>query len=169
MTAGWWLAALLASAGHADASEPAAPVAAAPVTSLSAWHGNWKGDGVAFGQKAIATLNLGPALDGGATRLDYRLMVDGTPPVRYFAQALYRVGAKGRVSGSWSDSRGQNRPVAGQIGANLWAVHRGSAESEIGRSTYVLEADRSLIVSDSVLQADGGWRAFATLRYRRNR
>lgn len=164
---GWSLAALLVLTGPAAGHAPAAGVAAAPAASLSAWHGSWTGEGTAFGQKATATLELGPAMDGGATRLDYRLTVDGTAPMRYFAQGIYRVDAKGGVTGSWSDSHGQNRPVAGQIGANIWAVHWGSADSEIGRSTYGLEADGALIVSDSVLQPDGSWRVFATLRYRR--
>lgn len=162
---GWGLAALLVLSGPVAASPPAAEVVATPAASLSAWHGSWVGEGMAFGQKATATLEL--AMDGAATRLDYRLIVDGAAPMRYSAQGIYRVDAKGRVAGSWSDNQGQNRPVAGQIATNLWAVHWGSADSEIGRSTYALEADGTLIVRDSVLQPDGSWRVFATLRYRK--
>lgn len=164
--AGWSLAALLVLTGPAAVSAPAG-VTGAPAASLSAWHGSWIGEGTAFGQKATATLELGPAPGGSATRLDYHLVVDGAALMRYSAQGIYRVDAKGRVTGSWSDSHGQNRPVAGQIGANIWVAHWGSAVSEIGRSTYDLEADDRLIVRDSVLQPDGSWRVFATLRYRR--
>ena len=162
------LAALLALPDPAEAGAPASQVAAAPAASLLAWHGDWVGEGTAFGQKATATLTLEPVFAGGATRLDYRLAVDGAPPIRYFAQGLYRVDGRGRITGSWSDSGGQNRPVAGRIDANIWAVHWGSADSEIGRSTYVLGPDGSLSVSDSVLQQDGVWRVFATLTYQRN-
>lgn len=165
--AGWSFAALLALSGPAAVSAPVAEVAAAPAASLSAWHGSWIGEGTAFGQKATATLELEPAPGGGATRLDYHLVVGGTAPMRYFAQGLYRVDGKGHVTGRWFDNHGQNRPVAGQIGADIWAVHWGSADSEIGRSTYDLEADDRLIIRDSVLQPDGSWRVFATLRYHR--
>ncbi len=48
-------------------------------------------------------------------------------------------------------------------GGRIW----GSADVEIGRSTYVLDESGRLLVSDSVLQEDGGWRVFAVLRYTR--
>ncbi|MBL8648907.1 MAG: hypothetical protein JNL35_00695 [Sphingopyxis sp.] len=48
-----------------------------------------------------------------------------------------------------------------------WWTHWGSADVAIGRSTYALGKGGTLTVSDSAPRADGGWRAFATLRYRR--
>lgn len=53
--------------------------------------------------------------------------------------------------------------------ANLWSNNWGSADVEIGRSTYALETADLLVVSDSVLKDDGRWRVFSTLRYRRNK
>ncbi|HMO74039.1 MAG TPA: hypothetical protein PKD99_12250 [Sphingopyxis sp.] len=156
MTPAAWLAPLLAAAA------PAAAPAEAP--ALAAWHGNWAGEGMAFGRPATATLEIGPAPDG-ATRLAYRLTVGGAPA--YGAEGLYRLDAKGRVAGSWTDSTGRTRPVAGAVAADLWWTHWGSADIEIGRSTYALEAGGVLRVRDSVLQADGGWRLFAELSYRR--
>jgi hypothetical protein len=168
MIASGWLAALLLVAASAAADPPAAPTETSTAAPLASWHGQWAGEGTAFGQQARATLTIGPALGGGATRLEYALAIDGAQPVRYFAQGLYRVDAKRRVSGDWTDSYGRHRPIGGWLEERLWTVHWGSADSEIGRSTYALEGDGSLRVSDSVLQPDGSWRVFAMLRYRRS-
>ncbi|HET6523491.1 hypothetical protein [Sphingopyxis sp.] len=158
MTAlGWAAAALLAS-----------PAPAAEPSSLTAWHGSWVGEGEAFGQPATATLEIA-AGEGGAATLAYRLSIARTPPLTYSAEATYAVDAKGRVSGKWTDSTGRARAVAGGVNAAKWWTHWGSADVEIGRSTYVLEEGRRLLVSDSVLQEDGGWRVFAVLRYTRKK
>ncbi|QCB53187.1 hypothetical protein E5675_01170 [Sphingopyxis sp. PAMC25046] len=156
MTAlGWAAAALLASA---------APAAGAP--SLAAWHGSWVGEGEAFGKPATATLEIAPG-EGGATTLAYRLRIERTPPVTYSAEASYTVDAKGRVRGKWTDSTGRTRAIAGGVNAAKWWTHWGSADVEIGRSTYVLKEGGRLLVSDSVLREDGSWHVFAVLRYTR--
>ena len=152
----WWAAAALVA--------PAAPAVEAP--SLAAWHGSWVGEGEAFGKPATATLDIAPGA-GGATTLAYRLSIAGTPPVAYSAEATYAFDAKGRVRGKWTDSTGRTRAVVGGANAAKWWTHWGSADVEIGRSTYVLEASGRLVVSDSILQDDGSWRVFAMLRYAR--
>lgn len=157
MTPVWWMAALLA---------PPAPAAApAEAPSLAAWHGDWVGEGEAFGKPATATLVITPGAEG-ATRLAYELTIAGSPPVRYAAEASYTLDAKGRVRGSWTDSYGRTRPVAGGVTGTIWWTHWGSADVEIGRSIYALGEAGTLTVSDSILQQDGSWRVFATIRYR---
>lgn len=150
----WWAAALIAPAVPAEAP------------SLAAWHGHWTGEGQAFGKPATATLDIAPD-GGGATRLAYRLSIAGPPPLGYSADANYAVDAKGRVRGKWADSYGRTRPVAGGVSGATWWTQWGSADVEIGGSTYVLEEGGILTVSDSILQEDGSWRLFAMLRYRR--
>ena len=167
MTARWGLAVLLTIAAPAAAGEPASPIAAAPAPSLAAWHGTWVGEGTAFGKAASATLAIGPATEGDATALSYQLAIPGTPAVGYGAEAIYRVDGKGRVRGSWTDNMGRTRPVGGRLAVSEWVNVWGSADVEIGRSTYVLEAPDRLLVSDSVLQDNGSWRVFATLRFQR--
>ena len=156
MTSLWWAAAALMA--------PAAPAAEAP--SLAAWHGSWAGEGEAFGKPATATLDIAPGEDG-ATALTYRLHIAGTPPVVYSAEANYAFDAKGRVRGKWTDSYGRTRDALGGVNAAKWWTHWGSADVEIGRSSYVLEESGRLVVSDSILQDDGSWRVFAMLRYTR--
>jgi hypothetical protein len=152
---GWAVVALVA---------PATPAGETP--SLAAWHGTWIGEGEAFGKPATATLDIAPGASG-ATTLAYRLSIAGTPPVAYSAEATYAFDAKGRVRGKWTDSYGRTRALAGGVNAAKWWTHWGSADVEIGRSTYVLEAGGRLVVSDSILQEDGSWRAFAMLHYTR--
>ncbi len=162
MTAAGWLVGLLALAA------PFAE-AAAPTPSLTAWHGTWSGEGAAFGKAATATLVIGPAPEDGATALSYRLSAGGTPPIAYSAEAMYRVDGRGRVRGNWTDNRGRTRPIGGRIDGSEWHNIWGSADVEIGRSTYRLETPDRLVVSDSVLQDDGSWRSFATMSYQRKR
>lgn len=158
MTSLWWVAAALVV--------PAAPTESPP---LAAWHGNWIGEGEAFGEPATATLDIGEAPDAGATQLVYRLSIAGAPVAAYAAEGICRVDGKSRVCGNWTDSHGRTRPVSGRIGPREWTANWGSADVEIGRSTYRLETPDRLIVSDSVLQDDGSWRVFAVLHYRRNK
>ncbi len=166
---GWWLAGLLMLTAPAAGEAPVAAPAAASASSFAAWHGEWTGEGTAFGKPATATLAIGPAPEGGATKLAYRLSINATPPIAYSAEAIYRIDAKGRVRGSWTDSSGRTRPVGGRLTAISWGNNWGSADVEIGRSTYRLEGADTLVVDDSVLQDDGSWRVFSTLRYRRNK
>lgn len=162
MTRARWVAALAALAAPAVVAAPAVP-------SLSAWHGEWSGEGTAFGRPATATLTIGPSPDGEATALAYRLNVAGAPPIVYSAEADYRVDAQGRVTGSWTDNHGRIRAIGGHVTGQNWINHWGSADVDIGRSIYRLDAPERMTVSDSVLQDDGGWRVFATLHYRRNK
>lgn len=157
MTSLWWAAALIASAAPAE------------TPPLAAWYGSWTGTGEAFGRPATATLEIGPAPGGGAMRLAYSLSINGAPSAAYAAAAIYRVDGGGRLRGSWTDSHGRTRPVAGRVTPSGWTANWGSADAEIGRSTYRLETPDRLVVIDSVLQDDGGWRGFATLHYRRNK
>lgn len=157
MTSLWWAAALIA---------PLAPAAETP--SLDAWHGHWAGEGEAFGKPATATLDIAPG-KAGATTLAYRLSIAGAPPVTYSAEAIYAFDNKRRLHGTWTDSYGQKRAVAGGLAGASWWTHWGSADVEIGRSTYALERGGTLVVSDSILQDDGSWRVFAMLRYRRSK
>lgn len=159
MTPLWWAAAALIA--------PVAPAAPVEAPALAAWHGSWTGEGQAFGKPATATLAIAPG-EGGATALTYRLTIAGEPPATYSADATYAFDAKGRLRGTWADSHGRKRAIAGGVDRRTWWTHWGSADVEIGRSTYALESDGSLRVSDSVMQPDGSWRVFAMLHYRRS-
>lgn len=83
------------------------------------------------------------------------------------AETLYTLDAEGRVRGKWTDITGCVRPVAGGVAGPQWWTNWGSADVEIGRSSYAPENDGGLIASDSILQPDESWRRFAMLRYTR--
>lgn len=74
--------------------------------------------------------------------------------------------------GRWRNptgKHGRTRSVPGGIGDAEWTAKRERAGIEIGRSVYRLETADSLVVSDSLPQDDGSWRAFAMLRRCRNK
>lgn len=152
----------------------ASPVQAeAPPAKLLGWlHGEWQGTGTLFGQSAEVSLDIAPSIDGKGTTLRYRADGAARPAraaIRYEAQAIYALDGKGRLRGRWLDSAGNDHPVLGREDGTRLTTLWGEVSTEIGRSTYVLNADGTLSVSDTVLQPDGGWRTFASASYRRRR
>lgn len=146
---------------------PPSPVAAAP--TLDWFNGEWAGTGTMFGQPSKVALTIAPALGGSGTALAYRaeIPVKDQPPRRFEARATYRIMPKGRVEGQWSDSNGSFHRVGGRISGSSMTTLWGDPATEIGRSTYERDASGALIVTDSVLAADGSWRVFAQATYRR--
>ncbi len=149
----------------------AAPEAASPDAAKLDWFmGEWVGTGTFFGQPSIVKLSVTPALGGTATALAYRAQTAASPPrpaLSFEGRATYRITAKGRVEGQWSDSNGSQHSVGGRIAGTMMTTIWGSPTTEIGRSTYVRDASGALTVTDSVLTPEGGWRVFAAATYRK--
>lgn len=143
-----------------------------PPIVLGWLHGEWQGTGMLFGQPTQVMLNIGPSMDGRGATLHHRADGSAAPGktlIRYEAQAVYALDGKGRVRGRWMDSAGNDHPVLARTeGARLTTLW-GEVGTEVGRSTYTLDANGTLSVSDTVLQPDGEWRTFATGIYRRKR
>jgi hypothetical protein len=146
-------------------TEPAAPTAAAP--SFAAWHGAWTGTGSLFGGPSTAKARFAPALDGNALQFDFDLSFGGDRPQKFHGHGVYRVDAKGRITGQWMDVSGGLHQMKGQWSAREWTVTWGSPLTEVGRSRYRLTDDGGLAVTDWTLQNDGSWRIFAEMNYRR--
>ena len=107
-----------------------------------------------------------PALDAAFFRFvfDNRMTAADGKESRFRAEAFYRVGPDGGISGNWFDSRGMALPLTGSVDENgalviLW----GTEETERGRSTYRL-ADDALEITDEVVGEDGNWRVFGQTR-----
>ena len=143
---------------------------ASDVQTLEWFVGEWVGSGTLLGQPSTVTLTISPALGGTATALAYRAQTAAAgsrPALSFEGRATYRITAKGRVEGQWSDNNGSFHAVGGRIAGTMMTTVWGSPTTEIGRSTYVREASGTLTVTDSVLSSDGGWRMFATATYRK--
>jgi hypothetical protein len=156
----------------AFAAALALPLTAATPEPVSlAWlHGEWAGNGQMFGRKSEVTIVAAPALGGSATELRYVAQVAASgeaPAFRFEGQGIYRVNAKGKVEGRWSDSNGSFHPVGGRVNGRRMETLWGQTTTEIGRSSYTLDDAGQFAVSDAVLTPDGTWRIFATATYRR--
>jgi hypothetical protein len=145
--------------------------AATPEPAPLAWmHGEWSGNGEMFGRASSVTLSIKPALKDSVTELHYIAHLPAGPaaPAFHFqGRGLYKIGAKGKVTGQWSDSEGNFHPIGGNVSSGRMVTVWGQPSTEIGRSVYALDDKGELTVSDSVLTADGDWRIFAMARYHR--
>ena len=132
--------------------------------------GQWSGSGRMFGRPSVTRLTVAPAIGKSWVQLDYSAEVaaaGNAPPIRFDGRGHYRATADSKWTGRWLDSAGSSHPVAGRVSGRTFVTLWGSVDSELGRSRYALGPDGQLTVTDSVLQADGTWRDFATATYRR--
>ena len=155
------MAALLATPAAA-AETPAAEV-------LDRLVGTWQGNGETQGMAAVLRLQWERVLDGAYTRLTLsnRMNASDGKVWHFQAQAFYRVGPDGAISGNWFDSRGTSLPLAGNAEPALMTIRWGTEESvEQGRSSYRL-TDDALEVTDEVLTQEGEWKVFGRSRLTR--
>lgn len=154
---------LLATAAAATADEARAR------GFFAALAGEWRGDGEVLGMASTQHARWEPALDSAFFRFvfdNHMTAADGKQS-RFRAEAFYRVGKDGAVTGTWLDSRGMTLPLTGAVDdSGALVMQWGSAESEQGRSTYRLDGD-ALEVFDEVLSPEGDWRVFGHTRLAR--
>jgi hypothetical protein len=140
-----------------------------PVQNLDWFHGEWRGEGTMQGRASKVSLSVGPVLAQTATALHYTVEVagsDNAPAFRFEGRGTYRVTSDGKVTGQWSDSFGNFHPLTGKVSGQKMIVTWGEARTEVGQSSYELDASGLLRVSDWVL-ANGELKPFATASYRR--
>lgn len=144
--------------------------AATPASPDLAWlHGQWQGEGQLLGRAGTFSIKSGPVLAGTASAIDYVASIqagDGKPAMRFEGRGTYRLSPDGKVRGQWSDSGGNFHPLAGQVRATSMHVTWGEPRTELGQSSYVLESDGTLTVTDSAIM-QGEVRTFAAVRYRK--
>lgn len=131
--------------------------------------GNWEGTGEVLGMASTQQARWEPALGAAFFRFvfDNRMTAADGKESRFRAEAFYRVGGDGAVTGTWLDSRGMTLPLAGALDeGGALVVLWGTAETERGRSTYRLAGD-TLEITDEVVAEDGGWRVFGRTMLRR--
>lgn len=148
---------------------PAAAETRAAGQGLLWLHGEWEGAATIFARPATVSISAGPVLLGGATALTYRAYIPADArqaEFRFEGHGTYRVAPDGKVSGQWNDSQGNFHPLTGRVEGATMTVTWGEARTEIGQSTYRIEADGKLAVTDAALSKDG-LRVFTTGSYRR--
>ena len=146
-----------ATAALAGAAAPAQQ----PAEALDWLHGHWSGSGTVHGAPSEATLDVAPALAGRFVELRYAFATSGERPFRFEGRGFYRADG-GTWRGQWFDSTGAARPLTGTAEGTALTAHWGEPATEQGRTTYRLEADGELQVTDEVLRRDGRWQVFAS-------
>jgi hypothetical protein len=137
---------------------------------FAALAGDWQGQGETLGMASVQQARWEPALGAAFFRFvfDNRMTAADGKQTRFLAEAFYRVGRDGAVTGTWLDSRGVTQQIAGGLDESgtlviLW----GSEATERGRSSYRLVED-ALEITDEVVGEDGNWRVFGQTRLTRN-
>jgi len=137
---------------------------------FAALAGEWQGQGETLGMASVQQARWEPALGAAFFRFvfDNRMTAADGKETRFRAEAFYRVGKDGAVTGTWLDSRGVTQQIAGGLDESgalviLW----GSEATERGRSSYRLVED-ALEITDEVVGEDGNWRVFGQTRLTRN-
>ncbi len=149
------IAAALLIAAPAVAQETPAPAPAQQPAEVMSWLvGDWRGSGTMFGNPSEATLSVRPVLGGRFLEFSYRAG-------RFEGRALYSLISGGRWRAQWFDNRGMTFPVVAHEIERTLTSNWGSADSEEGRTAYILAADGRLRITDSV-RRDGSYREFAS-------
>ena len=138
---------------------------ATPDPLLARLAGQWSGEGTVLKMPARVQLTWEWALDGRFLRLTF-VNEMGTSR-RFEGHAYYRPAGEGRYRGTWFDNSGMIRPIeASRVDDSLVATW-GTAETEIGETTYRLMPDGSMEIIDRVQSKDGTWRDFGRVVVKR--
>lgn len=143
---------------HGQTAPPPPTPAASMLSRLS---GTWAGSGTILGQASTVEMQWTPVLDGRFVRLTWLSHI-GPPPKtqRFEGHAYYDVRPDGRVRATWFDSSGQTRPIDAAVTGDAVVASWGTAETELGETTYRVLSDGEVEVVDRVRRKDGTWREF---------
>jgi hypothetical protein len=138
-----------------------------PDPLLARFAGQWSGEGPVLEMPASVQLTWEWMLGGQFLRLTFVNQMG--PSRRFEGHAYYRALGGGRCRGTWFDNSGMIRPIdASQVGESMVAKW-GTAETELGETTYRLMPDGSMEIVDRVQGRAGCWRDFGRVVVRRAR
>lgn len=131
--------------------------------------GDWRGTGQVNGMAAKLHLQFKTTLDGRGRRLSFENQMTAADGKvwRFLAEALYLCDLDGHCRGQWQDSRGMLLPLQTHSEPDRVIVNWGDDSSERGRTTYRIEPDGALHITDEVLKPDGVWVPFGRSRAER--
>jgi hypothetical protein len=111
-------------------------------------------------QAAAIEMEWAWTLDRRFLELTFRNQMSGPRPGRFEGRAFYRAAAAGAYKGFWIDNSGAIRPIEARTEGDALVSAWGTAETEIGETTYRLVTPTRLEITDRVRQKDGAWRTF---------
>jgi hypothetical protein len=122
--------------------------------------GGWSGEGTVSSQASAIEMEWAWTLDGQFLELTFRNQMSGSRPGRFEGRAFYRALGPGTYRGFWIDNSGAIRPIEARADGDALVAAWGTAETEVGETTYRFVAEGRLEVTDRVRQRDGRWRTF---------
>jgi hypothetical protein len=144
-----------------------APVLAQPAVGpasfgvLTQLEGRWEGTGVILGQASRVQMEWAPALNARFMRLTFVSHIGPAPKTQRFeGHAYYQPAGEDRFRATWFDSSGQVRPIVASGTASTLVAAWGTADTELGETTYRLTTADRVEVVDRVRAKDGTWREF---------
>lgn len=146
----------------------------APALHAEVWrslYGDWSGAGTVRGMQADVALSFRPLLQDRGRQLSFRNRMRGEDGAEWLfqAEAIYLCDASDVCRGHWYDSRGSVLALTATPQARSLVVEWGDAATEQGRTTYAVQADGGLVITDEVQHKDGTWRTFGTTTATRTR
>jgi len=135
-----------------------------PDPLLARFAGQWSGEGTVLEMPATVRLTWEWTLDGRFLRLTFVNQMG--PSRRFEGHAYYRALGDGRYRGMWFDNSGMIRPIEASREGDSLIAKWGTADTELGETTYRLMDDAMEIV-DRVRGKDGSWRDFGRVVVRR--
>ncbi|HJR72437.1 MAG TPA: hypothetical protein VJ806_02210 [Luteimonas sp.] len=124
--------------------------------------GRWTGSGEVSGMAAKVELEFRDALGRRGRHLSFSNDMRGADgkvwPFR--AEAFYLCEKSGACSGHWYDTRGMTLPLKTSSQKDRLMVEWGDESTERGRTTYRIDPDGKLRITDEVRGKDGVWKVF---------
>jgi hypothetical protein len=137
--------------------------AASSASLLTMLAGAWIGSGTVQAREAHVELRVEPVLGGRFARLVWSNLGGKDGRELFEGLAIYEQQPDGTLAASWWDSQGARHSVRATADAAALTALWG----ERGRTVYRLLSTGELEVTDSLKQADGGWREFGRTTLRR--
>lgn len=124
--------------------------------------GRWTGTGEVSGMAANIELEFRDALDGRGRHLAFfnRMRAADGKEWPFRAEAFYLCDKNGACSGHWYDTRGMTLPLKTSSREDRLVVEWGDDGAERGRTTYRIDPDGKLRITDEVRGKDGVWKVF---------
>lgn len=140
----------------------------ARIASFAQLSGEWRGAGTFRGAPTDIALSWQPALGGAFQRLEIALTSESQSQAVFSGQADYRQTLEG-ISAQWLDSMGNRYPVRARIDGSCLRAEWGEPSRAPGRSSYCLQSDTALRVTDQIQDRSGRWQVFGRYDLQRSR
>jgi hypothetical protein len=129
---------------------------------LDRFEGTWQSQGVSFAMPTTGEMQWDLAIGGKFRRLTYTLKMRATDghEETFEGAAFYKPTDQGSYVATWFDSTGDMHPIAARIEGNALVAIWGTEATKLGRTTYSLQEDGSIKITDEIFTKAKAWKTF---------